>query len=307
MPQEERVEVLYNADDVRVRRFGGEGQAQSFFDYQWQIGRPCRLFVEAVVNDGKTVYTAWFYLSESQSWKRLATFRTAASGDRLRGLYSFIEDFRRDGASALEMRRATFASGWVRDAAGKWSPLSRARFSASGAEWEAKKTIDAGFAGEQLYLQTGGQTQTSNPLGATLTRPAGTRSAAGRTRRRRRRTVIFRARRQGGMSCRKSPFPTIMPRCRTVFRPCSGAGRTRQGGAGSRPLDDKTAHLVQLAAAAAVQSEGSCTATRNGASRRALSRRSAAHGSAAGEHDWLPARGRNRELGGRRARRDWPR
>ena len=43
VPEEQRVEVLFKADDVVARRFGGEGTgAQSFFEYPWKIGETCR-------------------------------------------------------------------------------------------------------------------------------------------------------------------------------------------------------------------------------------------------------------------------
>ncbi len=169
----DRVEVLYKADEVRARRFGGEGTGgQSFFDYDWKIGETYRFLVRATVTDKKTTYAAWF-LPETNSWKHLVTFRTATGGDRLKGLYAFIEDFRRDGRSAREPRRAVFSNGWVCDAAGRWTPLAKARFTASGAEWEAKDTIDAGVAAGQFYLQTGGDTRTTTRLGSMMERPVG--------------------------------------------------------------------------------------------------------------------------------------
>ncbi|MBN2474040.1 MAG: DUF3472 domain-containing protein [Pirellulales bacterium] len=172
--QDRRVEVLYKGDDVIARRFGGEGTGgQSFFDYDWQTGQTCRFLVEATVAEGKTAYAAFFYLPGPKTWKHLVTFRTHAGGDRLQGLYSFIEDFRRDGKSADEARRAIFGNGWVRDGDGEWTPLTKARFTASGAAWEAKETIDAGVLGARFYLQTGGDTQTTTPLRTMMERPPG--------------------------------------------------------------------------------------------------------------------------------------
>jgi len=169
-----RVEVLYKADDVVARRFGGEGTGgQSFFNYDWEIGETCRFLVKATVNEGKTDYAAYFFLPESRTWKHLVAFRTFTGGDRLNGLYSFIEDFRRDGRSANEVRRAIFGNGWVTDTDGAWSPLTKARFTASGATWEAKETIDAGVVKDCFYLQTGGDTKTITPLRTTIERPAG--------------------------------------------------------------------------------------------------------------------------------------
>jgi hypothetical protein len=42
---------------------------------------------------------------------------------------------------------------------GDWVALARARFTASGAEWEAKETINAGLDENWFFLQTGGDTK----------------------------------------------------------------------------------------------------------------------------------------------------
>lgn len=175
VPIEQRVEVLHQGEGVEVKRFGGEGTGgQSFFPYDWKVGETCRFLVRATVEDKKTAYAGYFWLPEQKQWKHLVTFRTRTGGDRLTGLYSFVEDFRRDGRSATEARRATFGNAWAR-VDGKWLPLTRARFTASGADWEAKETIDAGLVGKtgRFYLQTGGATKTTTTLNSTLQRPDG--------------------------------------------------------------------------------------------------------------------------------------
>jgi hypothetical protein len=176
--KEHRVEVLHKAEEVVVKRFGGEGTGgQSFFDYGWKAGQAYRFLVQATVMDRKTAYAAYFYLPESKAWKHLVTFRTRTGGDCLKGLYSFIEDFRRDGKSATEVRRAAFGNGWVRTPEARWEPLTKARFTASGATWEAKETIDAGIAEGQFYLQTGGNTKMTRSLGALIERTPGQATA----------------------------------------------------------------------------------------------------------------------------------
>jgi hypothetical protein len=174
VPDEQRVEVLYKSQDVAVKRFGGEGTGgQSFLQYDWKVGQPYRFLVRAEVSDKKTAYSGYFWLPETNAWKHLVTFRTRTGGDSLDGLYSFIEDFRRDTQSATETRRAVFANGWLLDGSEKWRPLTKARFTASGASWEAKDTIDCGLDAGGFYLQTGGETKTTTPLGTTIERPAG--------------------------------------------------------------------------------------------------------------------------------------
>jgi hypothetical protein len=162
---EERVECLYQAPDVRVRRFGGEGTGgQCMGDFSWSLGETNRFAVTIAAAGDKTAYSGYVWLPRERAWKKLVTFRTRTGGQPLRGLHSFVEDFRRDTRSALEQRRARFGNGWSRSVAGAWSPLAKARFTASGAEWEAKETIDAGLAGGWFYLATGGGTAMSRPL-----------------------------------------------------------------------------------------------------------------------------------------------
>lgn len=166
---EERVACLYSAPDVRIRRFGGEGTGgQCLGDFDWKVGETYRFVVSATADGDKTAYAGHVWLNDSRQWKHLVTFQVRTGGQHLRGLYSFVEDFRRDGRSVHDLRHAKFGNGWVLTAAGKWQPLTKARFTASGADWEAKDNIDAGVDNGCFYLATGGQTKMSRPLNSLL-------------------------------------------------------------------------------------------------------------------------------------------
>jgi hypothetical protein len=152
---EDRVEVLYEGEGTRIKRFGGEGTGgQCLWRYNWQVGQTNRFLVGAEFRGQKSSYTAWFMAAGG--WKKLATFRTRSGGSGLSGYYSFIEDFRRDGKSVEETRRARFGNGWVKTMSGDWVALCEARFTASGAEWESKENINAGVNGGFFFLATGG-------------------------------------------------------------------------------------------------------------------------------------------------------
>jgi hypothetical protein len=181
---EERVECLYQAPDVKVRRFGGEGTGgQCMGEFKWVLGETNRFVVKTQVEGEKTSYTGYVWVRSNREktsspqpsppveerekdtvnskggWKNLVTFRVQTGGTPLRGLYSFVEDFRRDGDSAKELRRARYGNGWVHLANGDWRPLNQAKFTASNSSFEAKETIDAGFDGAWFYLVTGGETK----------------------------------------------------------------------------------------------------------------------------------------------------
>ena len=156
---EERVENLFAGEGVRIKRFGGEGTGgQCMMPFAWQIGETNRFAVQAEVVEDKTSYTAWLFDPRARAWKRLATFRTRTGGKLLKGLYSFVEDFRRDGRSVGESRRARFGPAWIQTQDGHWTALKRARFTASNAKWESKENINAGVEEGLFYLITGGDT-----------------------------------------------------------------------------------------------------------------------------------------------------
>lgn len=170
---EDRVEVLYEGEGVRVRRFGGEGTGgQCMATCTWAVGETNKFVIASEAQGDKTAYTAWVWLTSKSTWWKLATFRTRTGGRPLRGYHSFVEDFRRDFKSVGDLRRASYANGWVRTTGGEWVALTKARFTASSAEWESKDNIDAGVANGRFYMATGGDISASTPLRGTISLPS---------------------------------------------------------------------------------------------------------------------------------------
>src|SRR5687767_10814791 len=107
--EEKRVKLLHKDEKVRIGRFGGEGTGgQSFLDYEWKVGEAYRFMVSAKVAGERTEYGGWFYVQEEKAWKHLVTFSTITGGRKLKGYYSFVEDFKRDGVSATLARSALY-------------------------------------------------------------------------------------------------------------------------------------------------------------------------------------------------------
>lgn len=125
--------------------------------------------MRAQVEDATTSYSG--FVLQTNDWRKLVTFRTRTGGQPLKGLYSFIEDFRRDFKSAHEIRKARFGQGWLKSTKGDWVALARGRFTASNAEWEARESINAGLESDWFFLQTGGDTQQTLPLRSVVERP----------------------------------------------------------------------------------------------------------------------------------------
>ncbi|BDU76528.1 DUF3472 domain-containing protein [Mesoterricola sediminis] len=168
VPEAQRVRLLFRDPEVRVGRFGDEGTGgQSFMPLAWKEGVPVRLAVTARLEGDRTAYTGWILEPARGAWRRLVTFSALNGGRRLQGLYSFIEDFKRDRVSLTQPRRAAFGPGWFLDGAGAWSPLVTARFTA---DRNPAASIDAGQAQGRFFLATGGETRNTHlPLGERLT------------------------------------------------------------------------------------------------------------------------------------------
>jgi len=165
---ERRVKVLYEGEGVRISRFGNEGTGgKSMFDYAWKVGQTYKFLVKATVEGAKTTYAAYFYLNEVERWKHLASFQTLTNGDYLKGYYSFIEDFYRNGQSATQRRRARYGNGWVQTVEGDWVALTRSTFTA---DRTATYNIDAGVAENEFFLATGGDIRNKTPLRSKLAR-----------------------------------------------------------------------------------------------------------------------------------------
>ena len=173
---DDRVKVLYEGEGVAVSRFGGEGTGgKSMFPFDWKIGETQKFLVSCKADGKSSVYTGYFFIAEKKEWKKLATFQTTAHTAHLTGLYSFVEDFRRDGKSVGEERRARFGNGWVRTLDGKWAELLKARFTGDATPLENN---DAGISKESdFYLATGGDAKRSRDLNSTFERPAGKNEA----------------------------------------------------------------------------------------------------------------------------------
>jgi hypothetical protein len=153
---EDRVQLLAKGEGVVTADFGNEGTGgHSHLVYPWKTGETYRFLVSARPDGASTIYTAWFYFPEKESWGLIASFRAPKDGKYLRGLYSFNEDF--DGANGQQLRHAEFGNQWVKTVDGRWLELTKARFTHT-ARGIYKDRLDrgAGVIGDRFYLTNGG-------------------------------------------------------------------------------------------------------------------------------------------------------
>lgn len=155
----QRVQLVHLDPLVRVGRFGGEGTGgQSFYDWEWKVDETYRFLVAAKPDGMRTEYSGYLYSAAKEEWIKLVTFSTVTGGKRCSGLYSFVEDFKRDRKSTEATRRAEFGNGWLLEDE-KWSPVVSARFTADA---NPVLNIDAGLVGDKFFLATGGKIENSS-------------------------------------------------------------------------------------------------------------------------------------------------
>lgn len=153
-----RAKVLYNDPKVHVSRFGGEGTgAKTMFRYDWKTGSKVRFRITAEP-DGADRIKFTGYIGEGNNEMKIATISRLSHGKKpvVSGVYSFVEDFWRNGYSKTLVRRAEFTDFASRVSQNeKYTPATGARFTADG---NKLMTIDAGPVKGGGFLQTGGNT-----------------------------------------------------------------------------------------------------------------------------------------------------
>lgn len=162
-PEEKRTKLLHKDDKTRVARFGGEGSGgQSFYALDWKIGQPIQCKVTATPNGERTEYRGEFLHPETKAWVHMTTFSTITGGKSLSGFHSFVEDFKRDRASADKQRSARFGNGRVLPVDSEtWVDVTRAVFTADG---NPDKRVNAGIKEGFFFLSTGGETEARSDL-----------------------------------------------------------------------------------------------------------------------------------------------
>ena len=173
IPEDARVVLLRKGAGVRAGEFGGEGSGgQSVLVFPWKAETTYR-FLTAVQPDGRgsTIYRAWFGEVGRAGWQLIASFRRPKTDTSLTGFHSFLENF--DDRNGHLGRRALHGNPWVRDRAGVWHEITRARFTGDATARGGHRLDHAGgVAGKAFFLCNGGFFHERVPLDQTFTRPA---------------------------------------------------------------------------------------------------------------------------------------
>lgn len=167
IPAEQKIKLLRRGKDVHIGEFGNEGSGgQSFLVYPWKAGNTYKFLMHVRPDDkGNTVYTAYFYATEENSWKLIASFLRPMTNTWYKNPHSFLENFSPE--QGYLSRKVFFGNQWARSKEGKWTRLTEANFTHDATasaqvrlDYQGGKTKDNRF-----YLKMGGFFNESVPMG----------------------------------------------------------------------------------------------------------------------------------------------
>jgi hypothetical protein len=172
IPDSLKIALVRKGDSVHTGAFGDEGSGgQSYLVYAWTAGNTYRFILRGEPQaSSHTRYTAWFFAPELGHWLLIASWDRPATHTWLTHLHSFLENFEPEAGD--QGRLALYGNQWVGDSAGRWIPLTRARFTADNT---ARKGYRLDYAGGeqrgQFFLRNGGFFNTPTPINSSFTRP----------------------------------------------------------------------------------------------------------------------------------------
>ena len=167
-----RVRLLAKGPNVVAGDFGNEGTGgHSHLVYNWKKGDTYRFLVTVKPEGTTTTYSGYFYFPEKKSWGLIATFRAPKDGSYLGGLYSFNENF--GGSNGHLQRKAEFRNQWIQTEDGKWTELTKARFTHDATGRKDRKDYAAGPVRNGFFLSNGGYIDNGVKLGDSFNRKQG--------------------------------------------------------------------------------------------------------------------------------------
>lgn len=174
IPEDEKIRMVRQGDEVKVGEFGNEGSGgQSFLRFPWVAGNTYR-FLTRVQPDGQgsTLYTAYFYAPEKGQWRLIASFLRPKTDKHYTSAHSFLENF--IPSQGYLPREVYFGNQWACGVDGVWREMSSALFTYDAtAAAGVRKDYAGGVTKEGLfYLKNCGFFDQNTPYKSTFTRPA---------------------------------------------------------------------------------------------------------------------------------------
>lgn len=173
IPDGYKIVLLRQGENVTINDFGNEGSgAQSYLRYMWKPGVTYKFLTEVKPDgNGNTDYTGYFFATDDNEWKLIASFRRPHTSTWYTGAHSFLENFNPE--MGYVERKVYFNNQWVRKVDGTWHEMTKGRFTCD-ATGSARIRLDyaGGVETEKFFLQNCGFFDQTTPYGAEFSRKA---------------------------------------------------------------------------------------------------------------------------------------
>lgn len=175
IPDDQKIKLMRKGEDVHIGEFGNEGSGgQSYLKYPWKAGETYK-FLMRVRPDGhgNTVYTAYFFATDENEWKLIASFLRPQTDTWYTHAHSFLENF--DPTQGYLSRKVLYGNQWVRSKEGEWTEITDAVFTHDAT---ARANVRLDYQGgntddNRFYLKMGGFFNESVPMGTKFHRLPG--------------------------------------------------------------------------------------------------------------------------------------
>ena len=157
IPDSLKIVLLRKGKNVHIGEFGNEGSGgQSYLKFNWKADITYKFLTQAKPTDNNsTIYTAYFYDTETQKWLLIASFKRPATHTWYTQPHSFLENFEPE-RGALN-RKGFYNNQWVYNTEGVWTELTVAKFTndATGRK-KARMDFKGGVENNQFFLSNCG-------------------------------------------------------------------------------------------------------------------------------------------------------
>lgn len=128
IPVEYQVKKLRQGEGVHIGEFGNEGSGgQSYLKYNWKAGQTYK-FLTHIRPDGKgnTIFTSYFYATDENRWRLIASFLRPKTNTWYKGAHSFLENFSPN--QGYLTRKVQFTNQWAITTKDKWIEITEGSF-----------------------------------------------------------------------------------------------------------------------------------------------------------------------------------
>lgn len=175
IPKEDQIKMLRKGEDVHIGEFGNEGSGgQSYLKYNWKAGNTYKFLMHVKPDEkGNTTYTAYFYATDENRWRLIASFMRPKTNTWYTRAHSFLENFSPE--QGYHSRRVIFGNQWALGSDDVWREMTNASFSYDAtADSGVRLDYQGGREGKNsFYLKNGGFFNENTKAGAKFDRPAG--------------------------------------------------------------------------------------------------------------------------------------